>query len=188
MDQAVDAEREDRGRRVGHGEELRRGLVDALVGRLRRQHDGHQQFERRRVFELRSDAGWPRAGARKSRGASADSRLAGAGDRRWPRGEPCEPRRLVGGEIGVVLEHRVRLRRPGSRRPSRRRAPARSRPVPRRRRRRFRRLHLPREPLCVVSASSRRPTARRPRADRPFRDADRRGVALASRAASAFCQ
>nr|GEU28069.1 hypothetical protein [Tanacetum cinerariifolium] len=39
-------------RRVGHRVQLARGLVDAHVGRLRRQQHGDQQFEGRRVFQF----------------------------------------------------------------------------------------------------------------------------------------
>ena len=57
-DQAVDAELHDGGGRVRDRKEAGGGLVDALVGRLRGQHDGHQQFERRQVRRARSsDAG-----------------------------------------------------------------------------------------------------------------------------------
>ena len=50
--QALDAEVEDRARRVGHREQLARGEVHALVGRLRREDHRHQQLERRAVLEL----------------------------------------------------------------------------------------------------------------------------------------
>src|SRR3546814_10775018 len=46
------AERKDRLRRVGDREQFRGRLVDADVGRLRRQHDGDQQFEWRRVAQF----------------------------------------------------------------------------------------------------------------------------------------
>jgi hypothetical protein len=49
---SVDAKTSDRGRRIGDRIQALGGLVHALVGRLRRQHDGHQQFERRSIVEL----------------------------------------------------------------------------------------------------------------------------------------
>ena len=49
---ALDAERCDRGRRVGDREQHARGGVHALVGGVRREHDRHQQLERRRVQQL----------------------------------------------------------------------------------------------------------------------------------------
>ena len=46
------AERRHLGRRVGEREQRARRLVDADVGRLRRQHDGDEQGEGVDVFEL----------------------------------------------------------------------------------------------------------------------------------------
>ena len=44
--QALDAQREDRGGRVGNGEEVAGRCIDALVGGVSREHDGDQQLER----------------------------------------------------------------------------------------------------------------------------------------------
>ena len=48
----LDAERRHLLGRVGDGEQRRRDLVDAGVGRLRRKHHRHQERERIDVFEL----------------------------------------------------------------------------------------------------------------------------------------
>jgi hypothetical protein len=55
--ESVLAEVQDRLRCVGHREQARRRLVDALVGRLGRQDHGHQQLEGAAVVELRGGLG-----------------------------------------------------------------------------------------------------------------------------------
>ncbi len=49
---ALNSEIDDRLWRVGHGEQLARRAVDALVGGVRREHDRDQQLERRVIFQL----------------------------------------------------------------------------------------------------------------------------------------
>ena len=46
------AQRQHRLRRIGHRKQTARGLVDADISGLRRQHHGHQQFVRRAVMQL----------------------------------------------------------------------------------------------------------------------------------------
>ena len=52
VDRRINTELNDLPWSIGHREQLARCKIDAAVGRLRGEHDGHQQLERRRVFEF----------------------------------------------------------------------------------------------------------------------------------------
>ena len=159
--EALDAELRDRRRRVGVGKESRGRLVHALVGRLRRQHDGDQQLERRRVLELGLRIGIGLAKALEDRAALG--RVHGGLPSRESRpGASGAP--LV--HSGIVLEQRVRLGGPASSPHPCRPARTRSRPAPRRRSRPARRplRSRPTSASWIFFASSSLPVARRPRA------------------------
>ena len=181
--EAVDAEPRDRGRRVRLREELRGGLVHALVGRLRGEHDRDQQLERRASTRARWWAsGCAREGARRSRAAWRGSWRLALRD----IVEAREPRGLVGLHVRVVLEEAVRLRRPGLRGLYVSRVRTRSRRAPRRRSRRARRrARSPRRARAACVRRRRAGPARAAARDGPPRDADveriARGFALGER-------